>query len=144
MSGLMIGELARKAGVVPSTLRYYEKAGLLPPPARVGLRRQYEIILLARDAGFSIRETRAFVTGWTAGKTPSMRWREMATRKAAELNELLARVAQMKSILDVSFRCECRQLEDCERMLATRSSSASNSKRARVAASKCVAKRVQV
>lgn len=152
MSGLMIGELARKAGVVPSTLRYYEKAGLLPPPARVGLRRQYDrrmlgrirIILLARDAGFSIRETRAFVTGWTAGKTPSMRWREMATRKAAELNELLARVAQMKSILDVSFRCECRQLEDCERMLATRSSSASNSKRARVAASKCVAKRVQV
>jgi MerR family redox-sensitive transcriptional activator SoxR len=152
MPGLMIGELARQAGVMPSTLRYYEKVGLLPPPARVNLRRQYDrqilgrlrIILLARDAGFSIRETRAFLTGWNAAKTPSMRWREMATRKAVELNELLARVAQMKSILEVSFRCECRQLEDCERLLATRSCGPSNPKRARIAGSKTVAKRVGV
>jgi MerR family transcriptional regulator, redox-sensitive transcriptional activator SoxR len=149
---LMIGEVARQAGVVPSTLRYYEKVGLLPSPARVSRRRQYDrrilgrirIILLARDAGFSIRETRAFLTGWTAGKTPSMRWREMATRKAAELNELLARVAEMKSILEVSFRCECRQLEDCERLLAMRSSGGSSQTCARVVGSKKVAKRVRI
>jgi hypothetical protein len=33
MAGLMIGELARQAGVATSALRYYEKVGLLPPPA---------------------------------------------------------------------------------------------------------------
>jgi MerR family redox-sensitive transcriptional activator SoxR len=66
MAGLMIGEVARQAGVAASALRYYEKAGLLPAPARAGKRRQYDpqilgrirIILLARDAGFSVRETR--------------------------------------------------------------------------------------
>lgn len=144
MSGMLIGELARRAGVVPSTLRYYEKVGLLPSPARVSRRRQYDrrmlgrirIILLARDAGFSISETKAFLTVWTRDTTPSMRWREMATRKVTELNELLARVAEMKSILEGSFRCECRQLEDCERVLATRICGGSNQRRARAARSK--------
>jgi MerR family transcriptional regulator, redox-sensitive transcriptional activator SoxR len=62
MAGLMIGELARRAGVAASALRYYEKAGLLPPIARASKRRQYDpkilgrirIILLARDAGSSL------------------------------------------------------------------------------------------
>src|SRR5579871_6919872 len=47
-----------------AALRYYDRAGLLPNPARTSNRRQYDrgvlgrlrIILLARDAGFSISE----------------------------------------------------------------------------------------
>ena len=116
MAGLMIGELARQVGVAPSALRYYEKAGLLPPPPRASKRRQYNpnvlgrirIILLARDAGFSIRETRMFLNGFPASTMPTLRWREMAKRKIAELDELMARVARMKLILNASFRCECR------------------------------------
>jgi len=42
MAGLMIGELARQAGVSTSALRYYEKGGLLPSPARASNRRQYD------------------------------------------------------------------------------------------------------
>ena len=61
MTGLTIGVVARQAGVAASALRYYEKAGLLPPPARSSKRRLYDpqilgrirIILLARDAGGS-------------------------------------------------------------------------------------------
>jgi DNA-binding transcriptional MerR regulator len=34
MTGFMIGELARRAGVAASALRYYKKVGLLPLPAR--------------------------------------------------------------------------------------------------------------
>jgi hypothetical protein len=33
VAGIMIGELARQAGVATSALRYYERAGLLPSPA---------------------------------------------------------------------------------------------------------------
>jgi predicted site-specific integrase-resolvase len=32
--GLRVGELAAAAGVAADTVRYYERAGLLPPPAR--------------------------------------------------------------------------------------------------------------
>jgi DNA-binding transcriptional MerR regulator len=59
----MIGEVARRSGLSTSALRYYERAGLLPPPMRVSKRRVYEqkvlgrirIILLARHAGFTVK-----------------------------------------------------------------------------------------
>ena len=128
MAGLAIGKLARQAGVATSALRYYEKAGLLPSPARVSNRRQYDpgvlgrirIILLARDAGFSVSETRAFLNGFPIGTRPALRWRAMAKRKLRELDELAVRLTQMRSILDASFNCECSCLEDCERLIAAK------------------------
>jgi DNA-binding transcriptional MerR regulator len=128
VAGLRIGELARRAGVAPSALRYYEKAGLLPPPARASNRRQYapdvlgriRIILLARDAGFSVSETRTFLNGFPIGTRPALRWRMMAERKIAELDELTTRLSQMRAILDASFNCECSRLEDCERLIAAK------------------------
>jgi DNA-binding transcriptional MerR regulator len=128
MKGLMISELARQAGVAASALRYYEKAGLLPSPARTSNRRLYDqgvlgrirIILLARDAGFSISETRTFLDGFPIGTRPALRWRAMAKRKIAELDELTTRLSRMRSILNASFHCECRRLEDCERLIAVK------------------------
>jgi DNA-binding transcriptional MerR regulator len=34
MASLTVSTLAKQAGVRPDTIRYYERAGLLPPPAR--------------------------------------------------------------------------------------------------------------
>lgn len=128
MGGMTIGAMARQAGVAASTLRYYEKVGLLPRPARAGNCRLYDpgsigrirIVLLARDAGFSIRETRAFVQGFPPGTTPASRWREMARRKIAEVDEQVSRLTRMKAFLNAGFNCECRTLEDCERLVARR------------------------
>ena len=128
MTGLSIGAVARQSGVAPSALRYYEKVGLLPAPARSSKRRQYvpqilgriRIILLARGAGFSVRETRTFLNGFPLAATPASRWRSMAQQKLAELDALIARVAAMRSILQASFQCECRRLEDCERLMAAK------------------------
>jgi DNA-binding transcriptional MerR regulator len=128
MSGLTIGAMARQAGVAASTLRYYEKVGLLPRPARAGNRRRYDpgsigrirIVLLARNAGFSVREARTFMQGFPPGTTPASRWREMAQRKIAELDEVMGRLTQMKLFLNTSFDCQCRTLEDCERLVALR------------------------
>jgi MerR family redox-sensitive transcriptional activator SoxR len=125
MANLRIGEVAQQAGIATSALRYYEKVGLLPAPARVSKRRQYDqnilgrirIILLARDAGFSVSETRSFFKGFPVGTTPARRWREMAERKLAELNRLIERIEAMKAILRASFNCECRELSDCERLI---------------------------
>ena len=128
MTALSIGQVARQVGVAPSALRYYEKAGLLPVAARASQRRQYDkqilgrirIILLAWDAGFTVSETRTFLNGFDLGATPAARWRAMARQKLAQLDALIARVADMKAILAASFHCECRRLEDCERLIAAR------------------------
>jgi MerR family redox-sensitive transcriptional activator SoxR len=126
MTALTIGAVARRAGVAASALRYYERVGLIPAPARQATRRQYDpqilgrirIILLARDAGFTVRETRTFLSGFSVDATPAARWRAMTNGKLAELDAQLVRIDAMRSLLRASFRCQCRCLQDCERLLA--------------------------
>ena len=121
--GLLIGEVARRSGLSTSALRYYERAGLLPPPMRVSKRRVYEqkvlgrirIILLARHAGFTVKETKTFLSGYPVSTTPAERWRALAGRKLLELDAQMTRLSEMKSILNDSFQCRCARLEDCEK-----------------------------
>ena len=64
MPDLDIAEVARRAEVPASTLRYYEEKGLIAPTGRRGLRRQYgpdvlerlALIAIGRSAGFSLDE----------------------------------------------------------------------------------------
>ncbi|HEX4291995.1 MAG TPA: MerR family transcriptional regulator, partial [Trebonia sp.] len=93
---LTIGELARRAGVTASALRYYEELGLLPAPARVSGQRRYPesaarlvaAILLYSDAGFTLAEQKALLAARTG--TPGDR-RQLMQRKLAELDEQIAR-----------------------------------------------------
>lgn len=124
-----IGELARAAGLAPSAIRYYEKAGLLPRPARQSGQRRYgaesaarlRIIQLAREAGFTISETRTFLAGFSQAMTPAARWRALAERKLAELEAQSERIARMRRLLESSFHCGCLRIEDCERAIASSS-----------------------
>jgi MerR family redox-sensitive transcriptional activator SoxR len=123
--GLLIGEVARRAGLSTSALRYYERVGLLPPPARISKRRIYDskvlgrirIILLALDAGFTVKETKTFLSGYPLSTTPAERWRALAHKKLAELDAKMTRLVQMKSILNDSFHCRCLRMEDCEKYM---------------------------
>jgi DNA-binding transcriptional MerR regulator len=125
MREFSIGEVAREAGVAASALRYYERAGLLPPPPRRSRQRRYdasifgriELIRVALQAGFSISETRTFLCGFSADTPPAARWRALAARKLEEVNALMERAQRMKALLESSFRCRCPSLADCERYL---------------------------
>jgi len=120
-----IGDLAQRAGIAPSAIRYYEKAGLLPVPSRKSGRRQYgietlgrlRIIQVARDAGFSIEETRIFLSGFSSTIPPAARWRQLAVRKLEEFQTTILRIERMKAVLESSFKCECLGIEDCERAI---------------------------
>jgi MerR family redox-sensitive transcriptional activator SoxR len=132
---MLIGEVARRSGLAASTLRYYERAGLLPPPARSSKRRIYEpkvmarlrIIQLARDAGFTIAETRTFLSNYPAAVIPSVRWQRLADRKILEIDALIVRVTQMKTVLRSNFHCVCATIEDCERLILDSSRAAPES-----------------
>lgn len=64
MKFLDIADVAQRAGVPPSTLRYYEEIGLITSVGRHGLRRQFgpqvllqlSLIAMGKSAGFSLVE----------------------------------------------------------------------------------------
>ena len=125
-AGMSIGEVARRAGLEASAIRYYESAGLLPEPARVSGRRRYDedvlewlsLIALAREAGFTIAEIRQLVTDFAPGTRPAARWQVLATRKLAEIDAMVARAERMRAVLRVALDCGCFRLEDCSALLA--------------------------
>lgn len=128
MSGLTIGEVARRAGLRTSAVRYYEDAGVLPPAARVGGQRRYDetvlarlaVIRLAQEVGFSVAEIRALVDGFDAAGVDSERWQEMARQKMADVDALLQRAERMKLLLEASLACGCLTLDTCQLVLETR------------------------
>jgi MerR family redox-sensitive transcriptional activator SoxR len=125
MSGMSIGEVARRAGIQASAIRYYEQLGLLPKPPRTGGQRRYDdsilewlsLIALAREAGFTMAEIKRLVTGFKPGTSPEARWRELATRKLAEVDAMVARAERMRAVLRIALDCGCFRLDDCSALL---------------------------
>lgn len=121
MDELAIGEVARRAGVRTSALRYYERIGLLPAPRRVSGRRRYDertvqllrLIQLAQGAGFTVAEIQTLLHGFAPDTPPAARWQPLARKKLAELDALIARAQQMKQVLNTGLSCGCLRLEDC-------------------------------
>jgi len=121
MSDMTIGQLAQKAGVRPSALRYYEKVGLLPKPRRVGGQRRYGPdalkwlagIRIAQKAGFTVAEIKRLFFGFPRSARPSERWQELAREKIPEVEELIQRATLMKKLLLEGIRCRCTSLQEC-------------------------------
>jgi len=121
MTGLSIGEVARRAGVRTSTLRYYESIGVLPEPERVGGQRRYDpevlevmaVVRVAQQARFKMAEIRTLLHGFSADTPPSARWRTLANEKLPEVEALIERAVGMRDLLQRGLDCECLRLEDC-------------------------------
>jgi MerR family redox-sensitive transcriptional activator SoxR len=123
---MSIGQVAQRCGLAPSAIRYYERVGLLPRPIRVNRRRRYDaeaigrvrFVLLAREAGFTIAETRTLVAGFSATTPPAVRWRTLAERKLVDIETQIERLRGMKTLLETGFDCRCLSVEDCARIMA--------------------------
>jgi len=131
MSDLAIGEVARRAGLRPSAIRYYESVDLLPEPRRVHGQRRYDpsvldhltFIQISQEAGFTVAEVRDLLHGAAAGETLSDHWRTLAERKLTEVEALIVRARAMKALLEEGIRCGCLTHDDCNLMArATRDS----------------------
>jgi len=123
MLGMTIGQVARESGLAASAIRFYEQAGVLPKPGRIGGRRMYSASILERLAvierakacGFSLDETRRLFFGFREGTPPSERWQTLATKKIAELDELARKIAATKELLQRP--CACKDLGECGRRI---------------------------
>jgi MerR family redox-sensitive transcriptional activator SoxR len=126
MEELAIGEVARRAGIRPSALRYYESIGLLTATKRINGRRRYDenavqvlkVVQLAQDAGFTIAEIQTLLHGFAPDTPPAARWQTLARQKLDELDAQITRAQQMKQVLEKGLNCGCLRLEDCAVVLA--------------------------
>ena len=125
MQTLSISQVARRFGLRPSALRYYEQIGILPPANRVSGRRRYDdaalrrlaIIQRARDAGFALSDIRELFVGFRPGVPASQRWLRVSQRKLAELDSTLERLQLMRDLLTRMSGCKCDALDECGAVL---------------------------
>src|SRR6201997_692494 len=115
---LTIGEVAAAAGVAATTLRYYERIGLLPAPARLGGQRRYddavlarlEVIRLCKSAGFALDEIEALFADDAPGRPAS---RALAEAKLAEIDAQMASLARARAVIEGGMRCTCPSIDAC-------------------------------
>ncbi len=116
---MRIGEVARRAGVRVSLIRYYEEIGLLPEPERVSGQRRYDesvlrrltVIDVAQRAGLSLDEIRELVEH---GSDPlSGRLRDLAERRLPEIDALIDRARRVRSWLESATACGCQSIDEC-------------------------------
>src|SRR6266481_6956093 len=129
MANMTIGEVARRAGLQASAIRYYEKIGLLPKTQRIGGQRRYEpgvlnyleVIDVAKRAGFRMDEIRQLFHGFGKGTPAFRRWQGLAQHKITEMDDLIASARKMKRLLEKADHCKCLNLEDCGKAFLARS-----------------------
>ncbi len=108
MVALTIGKVAAAAGVKIDTLRYYEREGMIPPPART--RSNYRVyspetiarvrfIKRAQALGFSLQQIRELLKLKTSHGAGCEEVRRQAEEKIRELDEKIRALERMKEAL---------------------------------------------
>lgn len=124
---MIIGELASKTGIPASTIRYWERIGVLPVPARVSGQRRYTsdsihrlaVLRLAQACGFRLDEMRHLMHSFGSDTAPPRRWQKLARKKQEELDTQIAQLKAMRRVVDRVLNCQCAELADCGRMAAS-------------------------
>lgn len=118
---MRIGEVAERTSTPATTIRYYERIGLIQEPQRVSGRRSYgeeilehlQAIATAKELGFTLEEIKMLLGGFRSEEEASQDCRELAEQKLRELNALIASARRMKGILEHGLTCECTSLQGC-------------------------------
>ncbi|MEU4463819.1 helix-turn-helix domain-containing protein [Streptomyces sp. NPDC024017] len=117
MTDLDIAEVAHRAGVPASTLRFYEEKGLIASTGRRGLRRQYDpgvlerlaLIALGRTAGFSLDE----IAQMFAPDGQPRIDRRMLSAKAEELDHRIRELGVLRDSLRHAAACPAPSHLEC-------------------------------
>ncbi|WP_085919631.1 helix-turn-helix domain-containing protein [Halomonas sp. CSM-2] len=112
-----IAEVARRSGVPASTLRFYEKKGLISSLGRQGLRRVFNdnilerlaLIALGRAAGFSLDEIGSMI----GSKGDPNIDRELLVNKADELDKTIKSLIAVRDGLRHAAVCSAPSHMEC-------------------------------
>jgi len=111
-NGLPIGELARRTGLSPDSLRHYEARGLLPRAPRspggarrfpTGAEQQVRVIQSALRIGFTLGELAEILLERRRGGAPCGKVHALATAKLATLDTRLRELKELRDALEATL-----------------------------------------
>ncbi len=117
-----IGELARRAGVATSALRYYEQLGLISSQRTAGGQRRYAratlrrvaFIRAAQTVGLSLDEVRAALGRLPDERTPNKTdWNKVSATWIRRVDERIAELHRLRETLNSCVGCGCLSLRTC-------------------------------
>jgi MerR family transcriptional regulator, redox-sensitive transcriptional activator SoxR len=119
---LSIGEVARRSGVAPSALRFYETRGLIHS-ARAGsnhrryhraMLRRISIIRVAQTLGLSLQEIASAFANLPRDRAPTKRdWASLSSRWGKSLDQRIADLQNLRDRLDGCIGCGCLSMKNC-------------------------------
>ncbi|MFN3303032.1 MAG: redox-sensitive transcriptional activator SoxR [Roseateles sp.] len=119
---LTIGQLARRAGVATSALRFYEAEGLIAATRSAGGHRQYPRHVLRRVAfiraaqvvGLTLPQIKAALASLPDGRTPTKAdWARLSAAWAPLLDARIAALQELRGRLTGCIGCGCLSLKAC-------------------------------
>lgn len=118
---MKIGEVAKRLDMPPSTIRYYEKKGLISPPERVSGKREFDastlvtlrFIQLCQAAGFTVGEIRSLLEQYMADSSEGGLWQPAVKTKRAEIRKQIDELKQVDVVLGELMKCRCESIEQC-------------------------------
>lgn len=117
-----VGEVARRAGVATSALRFYEDNGLIHAERNESGHRRYHADVLrrvsfirtAQRVGLSLGEIREALESLPSNRTPTAKdWERLAASWRPRLDEQIAVMTRMRDQLDECIGCGCLSLSSC-------------------------------
>ncbi|WP_344146853.1 redox-sensitive transcriptional activator SoxR [Nocardioides koreensis] len=122
MTQLTIGQLAERAGVATSAIRFYESRGLIHAVRTTGNQRRFEQATLRRIAfirtaqrvGLSLDEVAAALSTLPENRTPTKAdWSRLSRAWRPRLDEQIERLERLRDKLDGCIGCGCLSLRTC-------------------------------
>jgi MerR family transcriptional regulator, redox-sensitive transcriptional activator SoxR len=119
---ITIGELATRAGVAASALRFYEDAKLMTSARTAGGQRQYPRAILRRIAfirvaqtvGLSLNDIRAALATLPAQRTPTKAdWERLSRSWQPLLDARIKTLTALRDQLTSCIGCGCLSLKTC-------------------------------
>jgi MerR family transcriptional regulator, redox-sensitive transcriptional activator SoxR len=120
---LSIGELATRAGVATSALRFYEEQGLISSTRSAGGQRLYPRHVLRRVAfiraaqavGLTLPQVREALATLPESRTPTREdWQRLSRRWTPLLDERIAALTRLRDRLSSCIGCGCLSLTHCK------------------------------
>ena len=119
---MSIGEVAERAGVATSALRFYEDHGLIRSERNESGHRRYHadvlrrvsFIRIAQRVGLSLAEVSEALASLPDGRTPTSKdWARLARAWRPRLDDQIAVLTRLRDELDGCIGCGCLSLASC-------------------------------